>query len=70
MVTIRIVRVLNRYERSFPLDPTSHIESPKRKEVIDPAPNNPWRSRWNNDNQPHNDLTWNVDWETESKVEP
>jgi len=38
-----------------------HIEAPKRKDVIDPIPDNPWRSRWNNDNQPHNDLKWRVD---------
>jgi prepilin-type N-terminal cleavage/methylation domain-containing protein/prepilin-type processing-associated H-X9-DG protein len=26
--------------------------------LIDPTENNPWRNRWNNDNQPHNELTW------------
>jgi hypothetical protein len=26
--------------------------------LIDPTPNNPWRNRWNNDNQPHNEVTW------------
>jgi len=37
-----------------------HVESPKRNDVINPAPNNSWRSRWNNDNQPHNEVTWTV----------
>jgi type II secretory pathway pseudopilin PulG len=35
-----------------------HVESPKRNDVINSAPGNPWRSRWNNDNQPHNGVTW------------
>jgi prepilin-type N-terminal cleavage/methylation domain-containing protein/prepilin-type processing-associated H-X9-DG protein len=37
-----------------------HVESPKRGEVIDPKVNNPWRNRWNNDNQPHNEVTWTI----------
>jgi prepilin-type processing-associated H-X9-DG protein len=37
-----------------------HVESPKRNTVIDPAPANPWRNRWNNDNLPHNEYSWNV----------
>jgi len=37
-----------------------HVESPKRNEVIDPKKDNPWRSRWNNDNQPHNEINWTV----------
>lgn len=37
-----------------------HVESPLRAPVIDPKPNNPWRSRWNNDNQPHNEITWTI----------
>jgi prepilin-type N-terminal cleavage/methylation domain-containing protein len=47
-----------------------HIEKPLRNDkgpgnpsplnVIDPTLNNPWRARWNNDNQPHNELTWNT----------
>jgi type II secretory pathway pseudopilin PulG len=36
-----------------------HTETPKRKDVIDPA-NTFWRSRWDNDNQPHNEFTWTV----------
>jgi prepilin-type processing-associated H-X9-DG protein len=26
--------------------------------LIDTTPNNPWRSRWNRDNKPHNELVW------------
>jgi hypothetical protein len=26
--------------------------------VIDPTEGNPWRSRWNNDNKPHDEVTW------------
>jgi prepilin-type N-terminal cleavage/methylation domain-containing protein/prepilin-type processing-associated H-X9-DG protein len=37
-----------------------HVEFPKRVEVIDPKRDNPWRSRWNNDNDPHNEITWNI----------
>jgi len=37
-----------------------HVESPRRSEVIDSKPNAPWRNRWNNDNQPHNEVTWVV----------
>jgi prepilin-type N-terminal cleavage/methylation domain-containing protein/prepilin-type processing-associated H-X9-DG protein len=37
-----------------------HVESPVRAPVISPAIDNPWRSRWNNDNQPHNEITWTI----------
>src|ERR1039458_1485994 len=44
----------NRHSRRTNLEfVDSHIETPLRKAVIDPAPANPWRSRWNNDNLPH-----------------
>jgi prepilin-type N-terminal cleavage/methylation domain-containing protein/prepilin-type processing-associated H-X9-DG protein len=46
-----------------------HIENPWRRLVIDQAPGNAWRSRWNNDNQPHDDLTWSVDWDLENIIE-
>jgi hypothetical protein len=29
-----------------------------------------WRSWWNNDNQPHNEVTWTVDWRAEDKLDP
>jgi len=37
-----------------------HVESPKRGEVIDPKQDNTWRSRWNNDNLPHNEVKWTI----------
>jgi prepilin-type processing-associated H-X9-DG protein len=38
-----------------------HVESPRRNEVIDPS-NLLWRARWNNDNDPHTEVTWTVPW--------
>jgi prepilin-type N-terminal cleavage/methylation domain-containing protein/prepilin-type processing-associated H-X9-DG protein len=32
--------------------------NPKPMNLIDPTPGNPWRNRWNNDNQAHEDATW------------
>jgi prepilin-type processing-associated H-X9-DG protein len=46
-----------------------HMENPWRRLVIDQKLSNPWRSRWNNDNQPHDDLTWSVDWDLENIIE-
>ena len=46
-----------------------HAESPKRKDVIDPKRDNPWRGRWNNDNQVHNEINWNVNWTVEARLE-
>jgi prepilin-type N-terminal cleavage/methylation domain-containing protein len=37
-----------------------HVESPRRNDVINSTAGNVWRSRWNNDNQPHNEVTWVV----------
>jgi prepilin-type N-terminal cleavage/methylation domain-containing protein/prepilin-type processing-associated H-X9-DG protein len=46
----------------------AHVESPKRHDLIDPAADNPWRRRWNNDHQSHEEITWNVDWDAEAKL--
>ena len=35
-----------------------HVERPLRNDVINSQMNWPWRNRWNNDNQPHNEATW------------
>jgi prepilin-type N-terminal cleavage/methylation domain-containing protein/prepilin-type processing-associated H-X9-DG protein len=43
-----------------------HAQAAIRKQVIDPAQNNIWRSRWNNDNKPHNEITWTVNWTQEA----
>jgi prepilin-type N-terminal cleavage/methylation domain-containing protein/prepilin-type processing-associated H-X9-DG protein len=46
-----------------------HATTALRKDVIDPKPNNLWRSRWNNDDQPHNEITWSVDWALEAQID-
>jgi len=35
-----------------------HSERPLRNDVINPAPANLWRTRWNNDNQFHTECKW------------
>jgi prepilin-type processing-associated H-X9-DG protein len=46
-----------------------HAESAKRKDVIDPA-NLLWRSKWNNDNQPHTEFGWTVNAAQEARIDP
>lgn len=46
-----------------------HADSARRKDVIDPA-NLAWRSRWNNDNKPHSEVSWTVDWVREAQIDP
>ena len=46
-----------------------HAESAIRKNVIDPA-NQEWRARWNNDNQPHREISWTVNAITEAQLNP
>jgi prepilin-type N-terminal cleavage/methylation domain-containing protein len=48
----------------------THCESPKRRELIDPNAGNPWRNRWNNDDRPHEEAAWTVDWQKEAKLAP
>jgi prepilin-type N-terminal cleavage/methylation domain-containing protein/prepilin-type processing-associated H-X9-DG protein len=47
-----------------------HAESARRRDMIDPSPGNVWRSRWNNDNQPHPEVSWTVNWTAEAKLDP
>ena len=47
-----------------------HVETAQRGKVIDPTKNSPWRSRWNNDNQPHNEISWTVDPKLEAILNP
>ena len=35
-----------------------HVEIAVRNQLVDPTIGAIWRSRWNNDNQPHNEITW------------
>ena len=37
-----------------------HAESVNRALVIDPKKDNIWRNRWNNDNMPHNEVSWAI----------
>ncbi|MBU6399389.1 MAG: DUF1559 domain-containing protein [Verrucomicrobia bacterium] len=46
-----------------------HADASRRHDVIDPA-NLLWRSRWNNDNQPHPEIRWTVSWSDEAKLDP
>ena len=46
-----------------------HAETAIRHDVIDPA-NIVWRVRWNNDNQPHTEITWTVNWTEEAQLNP
>jgi len=46
-----------------------HVQTAMRKDVIDPKQGNLWRARWNNDNQPHNEVTWTVDWTLEAVID-
>ena len=46
-----------------------HAESARRKDVIDPA-NSMWRARWNNDNQPHLEITWSINAAQEAQIDP
>jgi len=60
----------NRHQRrTVILFADGHVESARRSEVIDPKPDNRWRSRWNNDNQPHNEATWSVNAARENQLD-
>jgi prepilin-type N-terminal cleavage/methylation domain-containing protein len=45
-----------------------HVEAARRHDIIDPR-NAFWRARWNNDNQPHPEITWAVDWAAEARLD-
>ena len=54
-------RPANRHDRRTNLLFTDgHNEAPFRNDVIAPTAGNPWRSRWNNHNKPHNEITWTL----------
>lgn len=46
-----------------------HADSAIRAEVINPR-NDMWRRRWNNDNQPHTEISWTVDPRLEARKDP
>jgi prepilin-type processing-associated H-X9-DG protein len=60
----------NRHNRRTTLMFTDgHAESARRKDVVDPA-NNMWRSRWNNDFEPHREINWAVNPTLEGRLDP
>jgi prepilin-type processing-associated H-X9-DG protein len=46
-----------------------HSEHQLRNAIIDPSPGNKWRNSWNNDNQPHEEVTWTVNLAEENDVD-
>jgi prepilin-type N-terminal cleavage/methylation domain-containing protein/prepilin-type processing-associated H-X9-DG protein len=46
-----------------------HAETAMRGDVISPT-NDKWRRRWNNDNEPHYEITWTVDAVQEATIDP
>ena len=46
-----------------------HAQAANRREIIDPR-NEVWRRRWNNDNQPHPEVTWTVNATVDSRLDP
>ncbi len=60
----------NRHERRSVVNfADGHSEAALRKSIIDPA-NDLWRRRWNNDNQPHTEISWTVPPALEAKIDP
>lgn len=50
----------NRHNRNTDLMfADGHAETARRKDVIDPG-NNTWRARWNNDGDPHTEISWTI----------
>ncbi len=45
-----------------------HGEAQQRRDLVDPLPGSAWRRCWNNDHQPHDEVTWTVDWEIEARA--
>jgi len=46
-----------------------HADSARRKDVVDPN-NYMWRPRWNNDNDPHTEITWTINASQEATIDP
>jgi hypothetical protein len=40
----------------------------RQHNLIDPAADNPWRCRWNNDNESHDEIVWAVTSKPETKL--
>ena len=60
----------NRHDRRTVLNfADGHSEAVLRKMGIDPN-NNLWRRRWNNDNEPHYEISWTVNPTLEARIDP
>jgi len=60
----------NRHDRKTVLNfADGHSLVARRHDIIDPN-NRLWRVRWNNDNEPHNEISWSVNWTAEAKIDP
>jgi prepilin-type N-terminal cleavage/methylation domain-containing protein/prepilin-type processing-associated H-X9-DG protein len=46
-----------------------HSEAAKRRDIISPQ-SDLWRRRWNNDNDPHTEITWVVNAALEGRIDP
>jgi prepilin-type processing-associated H-X9-DG protein len=48
-----------------------HAQGAKRRDAINPDQKNwLWRKRWNNDNDPHVEVPWSVNWASENRLDP
>ncbi|MGA2864796.1 MAG: prepilin-type N-terminal cleavage/methylation domain-containing protein [Verrucomicrobiota bacterium] len=49
----------------------AHAMGARRHDVVNPDVKNfTWRKRWNNDNLPHTEVVWPVDWAKETILDP
>ena len=46
-----------------------HAENVFRKDMVDPK-NDKWRRRWNNDNEPHYEISWSISAAQEARIDP
>ena len=46
----------------------AHVEAVRRRDLISPK-NMDWRARWNNDDQPHTEVTWTVNQAAEALLD-
>ena len=57
------------YRRTNLMFCDGHAEAARRKDVIDPN-SGLWRARWNNDNDPHTEISWTVNPIQEATLDP
>ncbi len=61
----------NRHNRKTDLLFTdAHAESALRDKTIDPTKDSLWRPKWNNDNSPHNEISWTAPTASQGKLDP